>query len=126
MISCKLIMKNVRKNIRDYLIYFLTLMISVGVFYAFNSIYGQPAFSEMGMTKTLLYDQLGILLSALTVLIAVVLAFLIIYANQFLLKRRKKELGLYMVLGMKKGRLSFQWGLFRRLSCVLRLFFCLS
>ena len=103
MTSCKLIIKNVRKNIRDYLIYFLTLMISVSVFYAFNSISDQPAFSEMGMTKTLLYDQLGILLSTLTVLIAVVLAFLIIYANQFLLKRRKKELGLYMVLGMKRG-----------------------
>ena len=106
MTSCKLIIKNVRKNIRDYLIYFLTLMISVSVFYAFNSISDQSAFSEMGMTKTLLYDQLGILLSTLTVLIAVVLAFLIIYANQFLLKRRKKELGLYMVLGMKKGRIS--------------------
>ena len=106
MTSCKLIIKNVRKNIRDYLIYFLTLMISVSVFYAFNSISDQPAFSEMGMTKTLLYDQLGILLSTLTVLIAVVLAFLIIYANQFLLKRRKKELGIYMVLGMKKGRIS--------------------
>ena len=106
MTSCKLIMKNVRKNIRDYLIYFLTLMISVSVFYAFNSISDQPAFSEMGMTKTLLYDQLGILLSTLTVLIAVVLAFLIVYANRFLLKRRKKELGLYMVLGMKKGRIS--------------------
>ena len=106
MTSCKLIIKNVRKNIRDYLIYFLTLTISVSVFYAFNSISDQPAFSEMGMTKTLLYDQLGILLSTLTVLIAVVLAFLIIYANQFLLKRRKKELGLYMVLGMKKGRIS--------------------
>lgn len=106
MTSCKLIIKNVRKNIRDYQIYFLTLMISVSVFYAFNSISDQPAFSEMGMTKTLLYDQLGILLSTLTVLIAVVLAFLIIYANQFLLKRRKKELGLYMVLGVKKGRIS--------------------
>ena len=106
MTSCKLIIKNVGKNIRDYLIYFLTLTISVSVFYAFNSISDQPAFSEMGMTKTLLYDQLGILLSTLTVLIAVVLAFLIIYANLFLLKRRKKELGLYMVLGMKKGRIS--------------------
>jgi putative ABC transport system permease protein len=81
-------------------------MISVSVFYAFNSISDQPAFSKMGMTKTLLYDQLGILLSTLTVLIAVVLAFLIIYANLFLLKRRKKELGIYMVLGMKKGRIS--------------------
>lgn len=106
MTSFKLIFKNVHKNLRDYLIYFLTLMISVSLFYAFNSISDQPAFSEMGMTRTLLYDQLGILLSTLSVLIAVVLAFLIIYANQFLLKRRKKELGIYMMLGMKKGRIS--------------------
>lgn len=106
MTSFKLIFKNVHKNLRDYLIYFLTLMISVSLFYAFNSISDQPAFSEMGMTRTLLYDQLGILLSALSVLIAIVLAFLIIYANQFLLKRRKKELGIYMMLGMKKGRIS--------------------
>ncbi len=103
MISFKLIFRNVHKNIRDYLIYFLTLTLSVSLFYAFNSISDQPAFSDMGITGSLLYDQLGILLSALSVVIAVVLAFLIIYANQFLLKRRKKkELGVYMVLGMKK------------------------
>ena len=106
MTSFNLILKNVRRNIQDYLIYFLTLMLSVSLFYAFNSISDQPAFSEMGMTRTLLYDQLGVLLSALSVLIAIVLAFLIIYANQFLLKRRKKELGIYMMLGMKKGRIS--------------------
>lgn len=106
MTSFKLILKNVKRNIRDYLIYFLTLMLSVSLFYAFNSISDQPAFSEMGMTRTLLYEQLGILLSALSVLVAIVLAFLIIYANQFLLKRRKKELGIYMMLGMKKGRIS--------------------
>lgn len=102
MTSFKLIFRNVHKNIRDYLIYFLTLTLSVSLFYAFNSISDQPAFSDMGITGSLLYDQLGILLSALSVVIAVVLAFLIIYANQFLLKRRKKELGVYMVLGMKK------------------------
>lgn len=106
MTSFKLILRNVHKNIRDYLIYFLTLTLSVSLFYAFNSISNQPAFSNMGMTGTLLYDQLGILLSALSVVIAVVLAFLIIYANQFLLKRRKKELGVYMMLGMKKGHIS--------------------
>ena len=94
MTSFKLILRNVQKNIRDYLIYFLTLTLSVSLFYAFNSISDQPAFSDMGMTGSLLYDQLGILLSALSVVIAVVLAFLIIYANQFLLKRRKKELGI--------------------------------
>lgn len=91
MTSFKLIFRNVHKNIRDYLIYFLTLTLSVSLFYAFNSISDQPAFSDMGITGSLLYDQLGILLSALSVVIAVVLAFLIIYANQFLLKRRKKN-----------------------------------
>lgn len=106
MTSFKLVLKNVRKNIRDYLIYFMTLMVSVSLFYAFNSISDQPAFSEMGMTRTLLYNQLGILISVLSVLIAIVLSFLIIYANQFLLKRRKKELGIYLLLGMKKGRIS--------------------
>lgn len=91
--TCKLIFRNVCKNIRDYLIYFLTLTLSVSLFYAFNSISDQPAFSNMGMTGTLLYRQLGIMLSTLSTMIAVVLAFLILYANQFLLKRRKKELG---------------------------------
>ena len=104
--TCKLVFRNVCKNIRDYLIYFLTLTLSVSLFYAFNSISDQPAFSNMGMTGTLLYRQLGIMLSTLSTMIAVVLAFLILYANQFLLKRRKKELGVYMMLGMKKGRIS--------------------
>lgn len=102
----KLVLKNVHKNIKDYLIYFLTLTLSVSLFYAFNSISNQPFFSEMGMTRTLLYEQLGVMISALSMVIAIVLAFLIIYANQFLLKRRKKELGIYMMLGMKKGRIS--------------------
>ena len=104
--TCKLIFRNVCKNTRDSLIYSLTPTLSVSLFYAFNSISDQPAFSNMGMTGTLLYRQLGIMLSTLSTMIAVVLAFLILYANQFLLKRRKKELGVYMMLGMKKGRIS--------------------
>ena len=102
----KLIFRNVRKNMQDYMIYFLTLMISVSMFYAFNSIQTQPALQDLDTTKQLLSDQLGILLSALSVVVAIVLAFLILYANQFLLKRRKKELGIYTLLGMEKGKIS--------------------
>nr|WP_236945621.1 hypothetical protein [Enterocloster clostridioformis] len=91
MTSIKLIFRNVRKNIQDYIIYFLTLMISVSLFYAFNSIGSQPALNNLDATKQLLSEQMGILISALSVVIAIVLAFLILYANQFLLKRRKKE-----------------------------------
>lgn len=106
MTSIKLIFRNVRKNIQDYMIYFLTLMISVSLFYSFNSIQSQPALSNLDATKQLLSEQMGILISALSVIIAVVLAFLILYANQFLLKRRKKELGIYILLGMEKGKIS--------------------
>ena len=102
----KLIFRNVRKNLQDYMIYFLTLMISVSMFYAFNSVQTQPALNDLDATRQLLSDQLGILLSALSVVVAIVLAFLILYANQFLLKRRKKELGIYTLLGMEKGKIS--------------------
>jgi putative ABC transport system permease protein len=102
----KLIFRNVMKNLQDYKIYFLTLMISVSMFYAFNSVQTQPALNNLDATRQLLSDQLGILLSVLSVVIAIVLAFLILYANQFLLKRRKKELGIYTLLGMEKGKIS--------------------
>lgn len=105
-ISCKLILKNVRKNVQDYRIYFLTLMLAVSLFYAFNSLSSQPAFTEMSLTRALLYDQLDKLLASLSVVLSLVLGFLILYANQFLLRRRKKELGLYRLLGMRQGRIS--------------------
>lgn len=104
--SFKLILKNVKKNLQDYLIYFLTLMLAVSLFYSFNSIESQQAFTSLNATRGLLAKQLGIFITVLSNIIAVVLAFLIIYANQFLLKRRKKELGIYMTLGMDKGRIS--------------------
>lgn len=106
MTSAKLILRNAKRNMRDYIIYFLTLMISVSMFYSFNSIKTQPALHNLDATKQLLSDQLGILLSGLSVVVAIVLAFLILYANRFLLKRRKKELGVYMLLGMRKGKIA--------------------
>lgn len=106
MTSAKLILKNVRKNARDYQIYFLTLMLSISLFYAFNAITDQPALLGQGAVSQLLIGQLGILISVLSFAISVVLAFLIVYSNNFLLKRRKKELGVYMLLGMRKGKIS--------------------
>ena len=94
MISFKLIFRNVHKNIRDYLIYFpYTDAFGQSVLCLQLNFRSASFFLILGITGSLLYDQLGILLSALSVVIAVVLAFLIIYANQFLLKRRKKEFG---------------------------------
>ncbi len=98
--------RNVKKNLRDYSIYFLTLMLSISLFYAFNSIESQYAFKLLSKTKGLMAEQMGNYISIFSVLIAIILAFLIVYANQFLLKRRKRELGIYMTLGMEQKKIS--------------------
>lgn len=102
----KLAMRNVRKSFKDYLIYFLTLTFSVCLFYAFNSFQEQQAVLEMTTTQSDMMDNAALTMMALSWIVAVILAFLIIYANNFLIKRRKKEFGLMMIMGMSKTKIS--------------------
>ncbi|MFS0781160.1 FtsX-like permease family protein [Bacillus sp. 1P06AnD] len=102
----KLAFRNVKRSISDYLIYFLTLTFAVCIFYSFNSISAQKAMADLSENKTQTVDSLMLLLSYVSVFVSVVLGFLILYANNFLVKRRKKELGLYMTLGMGKYKIS--------------------
>lgn len=106
MMTCKLILRNLQKNIKDYLIYFLTLTLSVSFFYAFNAVTTAGALDSLGEDMVSIFESLNLLIKLASVVIAVMIAFLILYVNQFLLKRRKKELGIYMLLGMKKGKIS--------------------
>jgi len=102
----KLAFRNVKKSFRDYAIYFLTLMFGVCIFYVFNSIDGQK--SMMIITDSTLnsMETLQMIMSYFSVFVAVILGFLIVYANRFLVRRRKKELGIYQTLGMEKGQIS--------------------
>lgn len=102
----KIIVKNVAKNIKDYGVYFLTLLIAVAVFYSFNSIETQPVIQDAINSNASMIGNLIPMIHLISKLVAVMLAFLIIYANSFLLKRRKKELGIYMILGMSESRMS--------------------
>ncbi|WP_042351877.1 FtsX-like permease family protein [Bacillus massiliigorillae] len=102
----KLAFRNVKRSISDFLIYFLTLTFAVCIFYSFNSISAQQAMFDVSEAKSNTIDGLIQLLSYVSVFVSVVLGFLIIYANNFLIKRRKKELGLYMTLGMSKYKIS--------------------
>ncbi|WP_240717547.1 FtsX-like permease family protein [Priestia megaterium] len=101
-----LILKNVRRSMKDYAIYFLTLALGVSLFYAFNSISSQPDLNNLNYAMELFGDALVTYIGLLSKFIAVILAFLIIYANQFIMKRRKKEMGIYMSLGMNKWKIS--------------------
>lgn len=102
----KLALQNVKKSIRDYTIYFLTLTFGVCLFYAFNSLDSQAVMQRLTSDSREILDMLVNMLGGISVFISVILGFLIIYANRFLMKRRKKELGVYMTLGMRKFTIS--------------------
>ena len=101
---CKIAWSNVRRAGRDYLVYFVTLMLAVMVFYAFNTITVQADFIASDTRE--LVRMLGGILSGLTVFLAAVMGFLMVYANNYIMKRRKREFGLYQILGMSRGQVS--------------------
>ncbi len=103
---CKLSLRNIRRSLRDYAIYFFTLVIGVSVFYIFNAVDGQAAMLQMSESKKKLIELLKMVLSGTSVFVAIVLGLLIVYASRFLMKRRSKEFALYMTLGMSKGKIS--------------------
>ncbi|MEM1485663.1 FtsX-like permease family protein [Oscillospiraceae bacterium PP1C4] len=102
----KLAFNNVKKSIRDYAVYFLTLTFGICIFYVFNSIESQQVMLDISKSQRQILKSLTELIAFVSVFISIILGFLIIYANKFLIKRRKKELGLYMTLGMEKGKIS--------------------
>ncbi len=102
----KLALKNVKKSFKDYAVYFFTLIVGVSIFYMFNSIESQTLMLELTKTKHEMLETMSQVLSIISVFVAFILAFLIIYASGFLMKRRKKEFGIYMLLGMKKRKIS--------------------
>lgn len=102
----KIAMRNVKKSFRDFLIYFLTLMFSVCLFYTFNSFQAQQEMMVLNASQDTMMQSVSIFMMILSVFIVLILAFLILYANNFLIRRRKKEFGLYMLLGMPNQDIS--------------------
>lgn len=95
-----------KKSFKDYAIYFFTLILGVSVFYMFNSLDAQQAMLEVSQSTHQIMDLLIQMISTISIFIAIILGFLIIYANNFLIKRRKKEFAIYMTLGMGKRKIS--------------------
>ena len=102
----KLSIKNIQKSIKDYAIYFLTLVLGVAIFYVFNSIESQTVMMKVSSNTLEIINLMNQLLSSVSVFISFILGFLIIYASRFLIKRRNKEFGIYLTLGMSKRKIS--------------------
>ncbi len=102
----KLSLKNMRKSIKDYAIYFLTLVLGVAIFYMFNSLDSQQAMLQVSQSQKEIIKLMISMLGMVSVFVAIILGLLIVYANNFLINRRKKEFGIYMSLGMGKRQIS--------------------
>lgn len=99
-------LKNIKKSFKDYAIYFVTLILGVCIFYLFNSMDSQTAILEVTSRQSEMIDLLEQILSYISVFVSFILGFLIIYASRFLIKKRNKEFGVYMTLGMSKRKIS--------------------
>ena len=106
MMLFNLAIKNIKKSFKDYAIYFLTIILGVAIFYVFNAIDSQTAMLNISKRTDEIIKLMTNILSGVSVFVTIVLAFLIIYANKFLMKRRKKEFAIYLTLGMSKSRIS--------------------
>lgn len=102
----KLSIRNMKKSFKDYAIYFITLVLGVAIFYMFNSLDSQEAMLRVSKSTKQIIQLMVQMLSMVSVFVAVILGLLIVYANNFLINRRKKEFGIYMTLGMGKRQIS--------------------
>lgn len=102
----KLSLKNIQKSIKDYAIYFFTLILGVAIFYVFNAIDSQTVMLDATASTREIIKLMTNMLSGVSVFVSFILGFLIIYASRFLIKRRNKEFGIYLTLGMSKRRIS--------------------
>ena len=100
--TLKLAWANVRRSYKDFAIYFLTLLVGVAVFYAFNSIQAQQGVLSLNETQSSSLELFTMVSNMVSVLITAIMAFLVVYASRFLIKRRNKEFGLYLLLGMPR------------------------
>ena len=106
MMLCKLSLKNIKKSFKDYAIYFFTLILGVAIFYVFNSLDSQAVMLSVSQSKRRIIELMATVLSGVSVFVSFIMGFLIIYASRFLIKRRNKEFGIYLTLGMSKRKIS--------------------
>lgn len=115
----KIAFRNMRRSLRDYTIYFLTLLFGICIFYMFNALGSQSVlqnFMSLAESAKNAKDADPALMGAfgglektmdyVSAFVACILGFLVVYANMFMIRKRKKEFGVYLTLGMSSFSIS--------------------
>ena len=97
MMYSKLAFRNIRRSLRDYIIYFVTLTLTAALMYSFLALGFSP--DILAMTENMSMLTTGILM--LSVLVALLSSFVVGYAIRFMLGQRKKEFAAYELMGME-------------------------
>ncbi len=97
----KLAAENIKKNSKTYIPFMLTCIITIAMFYIILSLSGNPGIAAMrGASFITMFMSIG------SVTVGIFAVIFLFYTNSFLIKRRKKEFGLYNILGMEKRHIS--------------------
>lgn len=98
----KLALRNVRRSAKDYLVYFVTMTVVVALMFAFNSLLFSGEIQELFQESGLM----GVMLGLATFFIVIIIAWLINYMLRFILEKRSREFGIYLLLGMEKKQIA--------------------
>lgn len=101
MFTIKLACGNVRRSVRDFSIYFVTLAFAACLLYSFLASTDYLLALDLTPDQRASFAKAGDVLQAFAVFIDVIFCFLLGYANAFLLRRRKREFGLYLIVGLR-------------------------
>lgn len=126
MLYVKLALRNLKRSLKEYSIYVFTVTITMTLLYAFFAI----AFSGEMQDLVTTYDNVKSIMIMVSILVTLIIAWLIYYISNFILQKRSREFGMYLLLGMKRTQVSRMF-LFEQLAlgavgffigCVLGIF----
>ncbi len=95
-----MILKNLKKNLKNYYLYVFALVFSVGLYFSFVTLQYDPGVDNMETSA-----KMAAAIRAASVMLVVIVTVFLVYANSIFIKRRGKEIGLFQLIGMTKGRI---------------------
>lgn len=98
----KLAFRNVKRSAKDYLVYFLTMVMVTALMFSFNTLLFSKDVQDMFDTAGLMAVMIGLA----TFFIVLIIAWLIHYMVRFILEKRSREFGIYLLIGMKKQEIA--------------------
>lgn len=93
----KLSLRNARRQARDYMVYFVTVVLAAALLYSFNGLIFSREINTLSQTM----EMLPVLIALADIVVLCVFGWLVAYATRFMLLRRGRELGTYLLIGLE-------------------------